>query len=107
MVKPFSLERLLAILRAINPSGIPNRPGKGVSDRVYRELGELERLRLVVRSSSGGGSSAGAAPGPSSSAALDDATEEKWRVNVGRDWVVAMGHAWGLTVSEYEIEGDI
>ncbi|KEF54678.1 uncharacterized protein A1O9_09120 [Exophiala aquamarina CBS 119918] len=109
IVKPFSLERLLAILRAIHPSGIPNQVGKGVSDRVYRELGELERLRLVVRSSSGsgGGAAGSSTAGASASAALDDATEEKWRVNVGRDWVVAMGHLWGLTVSDYEIEGDL
>lgn len=104
VVKPFSLERLLAILRAVHPSGIPNHFGKGISDRVYHELGELERLRLVVRSSSGSAASTAAASG---SAAVDDATEEKWRVNVGRDWVVTMGQLWGMSVSEYEIEGDV
>jgi origin recognition complex subunit 5 len=104
VVKPFSLERLLAILRAVHPSGIPNHFGKGISDRVYHELGELERLRLVVRSSSG---SAGSTATASGSAAVDDATEEKWRVNVGRDWVVTMGQVWGMSVSEYEIEGDV
>ncbi|OAP64759.1 hypothetical protein AYL99_00731 [Fonsecaea erecta] len=93
--RPFTLERLVAILRAIHPQGIPNRPGRGVSDRIYRELGELERLRLVVRSTSGSGVAMG-----------DDAGDEKWRVNVGREWVVNMGHLWGMGVSEYEIDHD-
>ncbi|KAK5058602.1 hypothetical protein LTR84_010865 [Exophiala bonariae] len=109
VVKPFSVERLLAILRAVHPSGVSNTAGsRGVSDRVYHELGELERLRLVVRASAGAGaSSAAAGGGASGAAAVDDATEEKWRVNVGRDWVVSMGKVWGLSVSEYEIEGDM
>lgn len=111
VVKPFSVERLLAILRAVHPSGVSNTAGsRGVSDRVYHELGELERLRLVVRASAVGASSAAGGAGSGSAAAaaaVDDATEEKWRVNVGRDWVVSMGKAWGLSVTEYEIEGDM
>lgn len=87
----------------MHPSGVSNQSGKGISDRVYHELGELERLRLVVHSSAAG-STAGAASG---SAAADDATEEKWRINVGRDWVVSMGQLWGMTVSEYEIDMDM
>ncbi|KIW46082.1 uncharacterized protein PV06_01773 [Exophiala oligosperma] len=103
--KSFSLERLLAILRAIHPHGIPNRPGNVVSDRVYRELGELEKLRLVVRTSGTGIGGLSAASGTSTLAA-DDMTEEKWRINVGREWVVSMGHVWGMGVNEYEIEQD-
>lgn len=107
--RPFTLERLLAILRAVHPHGISNRPGSGVSDRVYRELGELEKLRLVVRTSgSSSGGTAGIAGGASgASGAADDATEEKWRINVGRDWVVSLGHVWGVGISEYEIEKDL
>ncbi|KIV86093.1 hypothetical protein PV11_01728 [Exophiala sideris] len=105
--RSFTLERLLAILRAVHPHGIPNRPGHAVSDRVYRELGELEKLRLVVRTS---GSSLGASTGAAGSmvgAGNDDLTEEKWRVNVNRDWVVAMGHVWGMGISEYEVESEL
>jgi len=105
--RPFSLERVLAILRAVHPHGIPNRPGRVVSDRVYRELGELEKLRLVVRTTGSGLHGASAATGTTGTAAADDFTEEKWRVNVGRDWVVDMGHVWGMGVSEYEIEQDV
>ncbi len=87
--RPFTLERLVAILRAIHPRGVAN--SRGVADRVYRELGELEKLRLVMRIS-----------GPTT--AGDDIADERWRVNVGRDWVVSMAQAWGMGVSEYEIE---
>lgn len=104
--RPFTLERLVAILRAVHPHGIPNRPNRGVSDRVYRELGELERLRLVVRAS--GSASSGVSRGASTSGGGgDDAGEEKWRINVSRDWVVSMGHVWGMGVGEYEVEQDI
>jgi origin recognition complex subunit 5 len=84
--RPFTLERLLAIVRTIHPQGIPNR--KGVADKVYRHLGELERLRLVVPA--GGGS-----------AAYDD--EEKWRVNVSREWVEDFARQWSIGLSEFEV----
>jgi hypothetical protein len=67
-----------------------------VTDRVYRELGELDKLRLVVRASGVGGSVT----------AGEDVADEKWRVNVGRDWVVNMGQTWGLGVAEYELDQD-
>lgn len=101
--RPFTLERLVATLRAIHPHGIPNRPNRGVSDRVYGELGELERLRLVVRTSGSTASGIGR-PAISGAGAGDDAGEEKWRVNVSRDWVVSMGHVWGMGISEYEVD---
>lgn len=94
--RPFTLERLVAIVRIVHPHGIPSGSGRGVSDRIYRELGELEKLRLVVRAS---GSSSLLAIG-------EDTMDEKWRVNVGRDWVVDMGKSWGMQVSEYEIDQD-
>lgn len=41
-----------------------------------------------------------------SGAGTDDLTEEKWRVNVGRDWVVSMGHVCGMGISEYEVDNE-
>lgn len=89
LARPFPLERLVAILRAVHPEGVPNR--KRMSDRVYRELGEMERLRLVVRAAGYG---------------LDDA-DEKWKVNVSRDWVVDIAKVWGIPVADYEIIHDL
>jgi origin recognition complex subunit 5 len=86
--RPFSLERLLAIVRAIHPHGLPNK--RGIADRVYRHLAELERLRLVVPTSGG-------------TTAHDD--DEKWRVNVGREWVEDIGRQWGVGLSEFEVGG--
>ena len=83
--KSFSLERLLAILRAIHPDGIAKQ--KGIADKVYKEMVELERLRLV--------------------AMVDDEEIEgggRWRVNVSREWVVQIASRHGLSVSEWEIE---
>jgi len=88
VARPFGLERVVAILRAVHPDGVAR--SKGVSDRVYRELGELERLRLVVKVGSSGG-------------AGDDA-EERWRVNVDRGWVVDMASVWEIGLTEYEME---
>ena len=93
--RPFALERLVAIIRAIHPHGIP--ANRSVSDRVYRELGELEKLRLVIRIWG---------PGTSTTSG-EDVTDERWRVNVGREWVVRMGQLWGIGVSEYEIDTDL
>ena len=83
--KSFNLERLLALLRAIHPDGVARQ--RGVADRVYKEMGELERLRLVVM--------------------VDDEEIEgggKWKVNVSREWVVQIASRHGLGVSEWEIE---
>jgi origin recognition complex subunit 5 len=86
--RPFSLERLLAIVRAIHPHGVPNQ--KSIADRVYRHLAELERLRLVVPAGGGAG-------------AYDD--DEKWRVNVNREWIEDIGRQWGIGLSEFEVGG--
>lgn len=83
--RPFTLERLVAITRAIHPQGVPNR--KSISDRVYRHLAELERLRLVISANG--------------SAGYDD--EEKWRVNVSREWVEDMAGEWGVGLAEFEV----
>ena len=86
--RPFSLERLLAIVRAIHPHGVPNQ--RSIADRVYCHLAELERLRLVVPASGG-------------AASYDD--EEKWRVNVSREWVEDVARQWGIGLSEFEVGG--
>jgi origin recognition complex subunit 5 len=86
--RPFALERLLAIVRAIHPHGVPNR--KSIADRVYRHLAELERLRLVIPASGG-------------AAVYDD--EEKWRVNVNREWVEDIARQWSIGLSEFEVGG--
>lgn len=104
--KSFSLERLLAILRAIHPEGLDNRFGRGICDRVYRELGELERLRLIVRADGAIGGAGGAGTSGSAATAAEDAMEEKWRINVGRQWVVDVGNRSGMSVNDYEIEGE-
>ncbi|KIW68367.1 hypothetical protein PV04_04320 [Phialophora macrospora] len=92
--RPFTLVRLVAILRAIHPHGVAR--GRCMTDRIYRELGELDKLRLVVRASGAGGLVA----------AGEDVADEKWRVNVARDWVLSMGQTWGLGVAEYELDQD-
>jgi origin recognition complex subunit 5 len=88
--RPFTLERLLAIVRAIHPHGVPNQ--KGIADRVYRHLAELERLRLVVPAS-----------GVGAAASYDD--EEKWQVNVSREWVEDIAQRWGIGLGEFEVGG--
>ena len=87
VAKPFTLERVIAILRAIHPHGID---GRGIADRVYVELGELERLRLVVRSEKSRGD--------------EDIMEEKWKCIVGRDWVNDAGKKWAMGLEGWEVE---
>ena len=80
----------MAILRAVHPEGVKGR--RGVSDGVYRGVGELERLGLV-RCVDGGGGEEG---------------EGMWRVNVRREWVEELCERVGLGVriGEYEVQGD-
>ena len=92
IARPFTLERVIAILRAIHPDGI--RAGKGIADRVYSELGELERLRLVVRND----------PKAAGKGDPEDIMEEKWKCIVGRDWVVEAGKSWNVSIEGWEVE---
>jgi len=94
IAKPFPLERLIAILRAIHPDGIKN--GKTIADRVYIELGELERLRLVARADQGG----------KNRGSGEDVMEEKWRCVVGREWVVEAGRRFGVGIEGWEVAVD-
>jgi origin recognition complex subunit 5 len=89
--KSFGLERVVAILRAVHPEGVKGR--RGVSDGVYRGVGELERLGLVRCVDGGGGGEEG---------------EGMWRVNVRREWVEELCERVGLgvRVGEYEVQGD-
>ena len=88
--KAFSLERLMAILRAVHPDGFKHT--RSVADRVYREMGELERLRLVER------------------VTAEDETDGggRWKVSVGRGVVEGMLVGWAIKggVSEWELQGD-
>ena len=85
--RSFSLERVIAILRAVHPDGIANKRGTG--DRVYREMGELERMRLVVRIDDGEEGEAGG----------------RWRVGVGREVVVGLCERWpGVGVEEWALQ---
>ncbi|KAK5095263.1 hypothetical protein LTS08_008162 [Lithohypha guttulata] len=90
IARPFILERAIAILRAIHPDGI--KMGKGIADRVYAELAELERLRLVVRADERG------------KVAVEDILEEQWKCVVGREWVVEAGRVWGVGIEGWEVE---
>ena len=88
--KAFSLERVLAVMRAVHPDGFKHT--RSVADRVYREMGELERLRLVERVSAedeveGGG---------------------RWKIGVGREVVQGMLEGWGVKggIEEWELQGD-
>ncbi|RMZ83982.1 hypothetical protein DV737_g1342, partial [Chaetothyriales sp. CBS 132003] len=80
--KAFTMERLLAIVRAIHPDGVART--KSLSDRIYREMGELQRLKLV--------------------SCVDDERGGRWKINVGREWVVGIAQAHGLTVAEWEMD---
>lgn len=93
IAKPFTLERVVAILRAIHPDGVKN--GKGIADRVYVELGELERLRLVVRVDPN-----------AKHATAEDIMEEKWKCAVGREWVVSAGKRYDLSIEGWEVAVD-
>ena len=92
VARPFTLERVIAILRAIHPDGI--KTGKSAADRIYAELGELERLQLVVR----------ADPRSAGKGEAEDIMEEKWKCIVGRDWVVEAGKCWSVSIEGWEVE---
>ncbi len=87
--RPFTLERLVAIFRAIHPRGVPGK--KSVIDRVGREVAELERLRLIVPAAEGGHGGHGAGLGGLGTRGLvgDEAggEEKRWRANVPKKFV--------------------
>jgi origin recognition complex subunit 5 len=87
--RPFALERAVAILRAVHPEGVKGRRGMG--DRVYRGMGELERLGLVRAVDGGEGEG-----------------ERLWRVDVRKGWVEGLAEKVGLgvRVGEYEVQGE-
>lgn len=99
--KGFSMERLLAIARAVHPEGVGmtqggggsgsagrGRGGEGWSDQVARAMGELERMRLVRRENDG----------------HEDGGGGKWRVNVGREVVAELAARHGMGVQEWELD---
>ncbi|OAX78962.1 hypothetical protein ACJ72_06725 [Emergomyces africanus] len=95
--RPFPLERLLAIYRAIDPN--PDTTGattnKPIADTVYPELATLQRLRLLV---------------PATSTVGADGTE-KWCLNASvavssnstgpSEWIAEMARGIGVEVGEY------
>ena len=94
--RPFPLDRLTSILRVIHPLGLPST--KSISDRVAREIVELERLRFVVCDDNesnlrrdGGGGEGGL-------------SERRWKINVSREVVEKMARGWGVGFAEWEIE---
>lgn len=99
--RPFPLERLVAILRAIHPHGLPQ--ARSVVDKVCTHLAELQRLRLVVPADGAGGGGSGG------TRAMDDSGEERrWRVNVPKAFVEDLGDRFvregvGGLVREFEL----
>jgi origin recognition complex subunit 5 len=101
--KAFSLERLLAVARAVSPEiiggdvvggklkGKGRREGASVgwSDKAARTMAELERLRLVRREDE---------------AMADEGGGGRWRVGVGREVVADLAVRWGLGVVEWEMD---
>ncbi|KAK2746222.1 hypothetical protein FQN57_003344 [Myotisia sp. PD_48] len=95
----FSLERLLAIFRAIDPNP-PLAIDASLADTIYPELATLQRLRLLMPASS---------VAANSGAIIDGA--EKWCLNVhafvssgssiSDEWIVRMAREIGIDVEEY------
>lgn len=93
VARPFTLERVVAIFRAIHPDGIKSE--RSIADRVYAELSELERLKLVVRSDP---------KAVAKGVDAEDIMEEKWKCIVGKAWVVEAGRFWGVGIEGWEVE---
>ncbi|QDS76691.1 hypothetical protein FKW77_000586 [Venturia effusa] len=82
---PFSLDRLLAILRALLPHNLPQNAD------VLVQISTLASLRLLSRASA-------------ASVDVLDASF-RWRVNCGRDYVAALGRSVGLELRDYLSSG--
>ncbi|KAH5117993.1 hypothetical protein HBI73_109720 [Parastagonospora nodorum] len=82
---PFTLDRLLAIFRALLDGGVPQ-----VAD-LYTQIATLTSLRLLVRAGAGS----------------NDALEAggRWRVNFGWEYARALGRSVGVEVGEYLVGG--
>lgn len=85
--RSFTLERLVAIFRAIHPSGVPG--SRSLVDRAGSEVAQLAGLRLLVSADAATG---GGAMGLGTRALGEEGGEEKrWRVNVPRGFVEELG----------------
>lgn len=63
---------------------------------------------MVRASGAGFGGAADALGGAgTSTGGADDPSEERWRINVSRDWVVDMGKVWGMSICEYEVDHEL
>ncbi|KAL9107161.1 MAG: hypothetical protein Q9227_007941 [Pyrenula ochraceoflavens] len=82
--RSFTSDRLIAIVRAIHPYGVARK--RSVADKVATELAELVRLKLVV-----GGTG------------MDAVGEEKWMINVHRDWVEEIAKRWSIDWNDFEV----
>ncbi|KAL1999176.1 hypothetical protein VTN02DRAFT_4939 [Thermoascus thermophilus] len=102
--RPFPLERLLAIYRAIDPNP-PANPirAAAVADAVYAELATLRRLRLVVPASAASTAStaSGYAGGGGGGGTVTADAGEKWCVNVSREWIEEMAKGIGVEVGDW------
>lgn len=82
---PFSLDRLLAILRAILPHNLPQNAN------ALTQVSTLASLRLLSRASA------------ASVDVLDASC--RWRVNCSWDYVAALGRSVGLEIRDYLSSG--
>jgi origin recognition complex subunit 5 len=83
---PFSLDRLLAIMRAVLPHSIPQNAD------ILTQLATLASLRLLLRASA------------ASVDTLDPSC--RWRVNCGWDYVAALGRSIKLEMRDYLAGGE-
>lgn len=83
VVRSFSLDRLVSIVRAIHPRGVPRR--RHLADKVESELAELVRLRLV------------------DSAVGDWGADERLAVNVSKVWVEDVAHRCDIDWKDFQM----
>ena len=83
---PFSLDRLLAVFRALLVDGVPQTAD------LYTSVATLTSLKLLVRTGIGGASDALEAGG-------------RWRVGFGWEFVRGLGRSVGVEVGEYLVGG--
>jgi len=81
---PFTLDRLLAILRAIVPHAVPQNAD------IYTQIASLTALRLLTASNN---------------ADVLDAGACKWRVNFGWEYAAALGRSVEFEVADFMAGG--